>query len=139
MSELHPATKREALLAELIGDVHGLLGRAEKLMQAAEKLDLSLTQNTTSLAIATREHRDGIDTTVATVKKEISQLFVQATGHAARAATIDHATVIEKGPSINNQHHDLVQLKRKARSKLLIAIIASGAVSAILTTFYHAY
>jgi septal ring-binding cell division protein DamX len=134
MSNTNPATKREALLAELIGDMHGLLSRADSIIKEVEKLDTSIKNSTSALAAATVQHREAIDVTVSTIKKETSNLLISATDQAAKAVVGQQTNVLEQAAIKTMQGPVFAQLKRDNRFNIIVAVIAASVLSAIFTT-----
>lgn len=118
-------TAREALLAELIGDVQTLW---EKLDAASA----SATATADALHRATQAHEAQIDTTLDKVRAEFSRLIVQATEKAAEALVAPQTSALQAA-AVKAMSQALTQsVRARARRESIQLAALSGAVGAIV-------
>lgn len=121
-------TAREALLAELIGDVQTLW----------EKLDAasgSATATAEALQRATQAHEAQIDTTLDRVRHEFGRLMLQATEKAAEALVAPQTNALQAAAvkAMSQALTKSVQARTRREQMQLAAVAgATGAVVALL-------
>jgi hypothetical protein len=82
MSDKPPSTAKEALVAVLLGDVHTLLARLEK-------IDTNTKATTVALNEATQQYRDQVDGMVARLRSEAANVITQATAAMQKALSVE--------------------------------------------------
>lgn len=119
------STAREALLAELIGDV-------QKLWEKLDAASASATATADALQKATQAHEAQIDTTLDKVRAEFSRLIVQATEKAAEALVAPQTNALQAA-AVKAMTQALTQSVRARTRREGIQLAAlSGAVGAVV-------
>jgi len=119
------STAREALLAELIGDV-------QKLWEKLDAASASATATADALQKATQAHEAQIDTTLDKVRAEFSRLIVQATEKAAEALVAPQTNALQAA-AVKAMTQALTQSVRARTRRESIQLAAlSGAVGAVV-------
>lgn len=119
------STAREALLAELIGDV-------QKLWEKLDAASASATATADALQKATQAHEAQIDTTLEKVRAEFSRLIVQATEKAAEALVAPQTNALQAA-AVKAMTQALTQSVRARTRRESIQLAAlSGAVGAVV-------
>lgn len=115
-----PSTAREALLADLIGDVQLLLDRVELADKSAKETAQAIVQ-------ASALYRAQVDDVVAMLRVETASLIHKTTEHAAKSLvgqqqkTLQEAAVLAIGAALE------VKLKKRANADLLRSCAIGGA------------
>lgn len=117
------STAREALLAELIGDV-------QKLWEKLDAASASATATADALQKATQAHEAQIDATLDKVRAEFSRLIVQATEKAAEALVAPQTSALQAA-AVKAMSQALTQsVRARARRESIQLAALSGAVGA---------
>ena len=120
-----PGTAREALLAELLGDVHILLGRLELADKSAKETAIAVTQ-------ATAQYRSQVDELVGKLRTETASIILKTTEHAAQSLVGQQQETLQKAASLAMQSALTEQvLKRSRRDWLLAAAVGAAAAVSV--------
>ena len=125
-----PGTAREALLAELLGDVQILLGRLELADKSAKETAIAVTQ-------ATAQYRSQVDELVGKLRTETASIIMKTTEHAAQSLVGQQQETLQKAAS-QAMHSALSEqlLKRSRRDWLMAAAVgATAGVGVALALF----
>ncbi len=121
-----PSTAREALLAEVLGDIQSLLTRLEQADQSAKATAAAVTE-------ATIQYRDQVDDLVKKLRVETASIVFKTTEHAAKSlvgqqqATLQAAAKQALNEALNEQ------MLRRSRRDWLVAIVSGAAVGSFMT------
>ena len=121
-----PSNAREALLAELLGDVHELLGRLEQADQSAKATAAAVTD-------ATAQYRNQVDQLVDTLRSETASIVLKTTEHAAQSLVGQQQSTLQAAAAQAMQQALSTQLLRGARRDWTAAAIASAFVGSATT------
>ena len=132
MSDKPPSTTREALIAEMLGDLQVAIGRLEEAIAAGNRLDNTLGVSTQALTTATENYRVQINDMVARLRVETSAMLTKTTEHAANALVGKQTVVLQEAAT--NAVRKAIQdgLGRRVRKYFVIAVLVSGALSAVI-------
>ena len=120
-----PGTAREALLAELLGDVQILLGRLELADKSAKETAIAVTQ-------ATAQYRSQVDELVGKLRTETASIIMKTTEHAAQSLVGQQQETLQKAASLAMQSALTEQvLKRSRRDWLLAAAVGAAAAVSV--------
>lgn len=120
-----PGTAREALLAELLGDVQILLGRLELADKSAKETAIAVTQ-------ATAQYRSQVDELVGKLRTETASIILKTTEHAAQSLVGQQQETLQKAASLAMQSALTEQvLKRSRRDWLLAAAVGAAAAVSV--------
>ena len=120
-----PGTAREALLAELLGDVQVLLGRLELADKSAKETAIAVTQ-------ATAQYRSQVDELVGKLRTETASIILKTTEHAAQSLVGQQQETLQKAASLAMQSALTEQvLKRSRRDWLLAAAVGAAAAVSV--------
>ena len=118
-------TAREALLAELLGDVQILLGRLELADKSAKETAIAVTQ-------ATAQYRSQVDELVGKLRTETASIILKTTEHAAQSLVGQQQETLQKAASLAMQSALTEQvLKRSRRDWLLAAAVGAAAAVSV--------
>lgn len=121
-----PSTIREALLAEVLGDVQEVLLRLEQASSNAQNITVTLNH-------ATDQYRSQVDDMVAQLRAETASIVLKTTEHAAQSLVgQQHATLEKAARSALQQVMTTTVLRRSRRDWWLISAV--GALSGSLWT-----
>ena len=132
MNEKAASTKREALIAELLGDVQVAIVQLEKAISAGQKLDSTLERNTISLTTATEKYRLQVDDMAARLRVETAAMLTKTTEHAATALVGKQTAVLQDAATNAVSKAIRDGLGSRLRKYFAIAVIASGLLSAVI-------
>lgn len=90
------STAREALIAELLGDVNKTIDKLAALSADLESVDNSARETAQALVTATSQYRAQVDDSVARLRVEMSAVIVKATEHAAQALMGQQTKVLQE-------------------------------------------
>lgn len=121
-----PSTAREALLAELLGDVHRLIERVESADKSARATAEALTE-------ATTQYRGQVDEMTARLRAETASIITQTTDHAAKALVGQQAATLQKAAAIAMEKTLSAQLIKRTRRDWLSAAAVGAAVGALVS------
>lgn len=135
MSTSKPATAREALLAELLGDVQVLLDRVDKTRLDLQTVDKSAKLTADTIKEATAQYRSQVDDLVARLRKETAAIITQTTEHAAKSLVGQQTAVLEKAASTAIENALKTKGARRSRSEWLLAAAISGTAGGLTGAF----
>lgn len=118
-----PGTAREALLAELLGDVQILLGRLELADKSAKETAIAVTQ-------ATAQYRSQVDELVGKLRTETASIILKTTEHAAQSLVGQQQETLQKAASQAMQSALTEQVLKRSRRDWFMAA-AVGAAAAV--------
>lgn len=121
-----PSTAKEALLAELLGDVQKVLTRLEEADRSAQATALAVTS-------ATAEYRGQVDELVKRMRAETASIVLKTTEHAARTLVGQQQETLQKAATQAMQQALSEQVLRRTRRDWLLAVALSGGISCALT------
>nr|WP_317623830.1 hypothetical protein [Acidovorax sp. SUPP3334]BDH38340.1 hypothetical protein AVHM3334_23075 [Acidovorax sp. SUPP3334] len=123
-----PSNAREALLAELLGDVQMVLGRLEKADQSAQATAAAVTE-------ATEQYRAQVDDMVNKLRSETASIVLKTTEHAAQSLVGQQQETLQKAAAqaIHQALSDQV-LRRNRRDWMLAAAWGATAGSVVTLT-----
>lgn len=119
-----PSNAREALLAELLGDVQTLLTRLEQADQSAKATAAAVTE-------ATTRYRDQVDELVTRLRSETANIVLKTTEHAAQSLVGQQQATLQKAATQALQKALSEQALRRTRRDWWLAIGASAATGAV--------
>lgn len=90
------STTREALLAELLGDVKVALDRIDALRLELNAVDTSARATAEALIEATSQYRAQVDDSVARLRVEMSSVILKTTEHAAKALVSQQTATLQQ-------------------------------------------
>ena len=121
-----PGTAREALLAELLGDVQILLGRLELADKSAKETAIAVTQ-------ATAQYRSQVDELVGKLRTETASIILKTTEHAAQSLVGQQQETLQKAATQAMQLALNDQLLKRSRLDWLMAAAVGAAIAAAVT------
>ena len=121
-----PGTAREALLAELLGDVQILLGRLELADKSAKETAIAVTQ-------ATAQYRSQVDELVGKLRTETASIIMKTTEHAAQSLVGQQQETLQKAATQAMQLALNDQLLKRSRLDWLMAAAVGAAIAAAVT------
>lgn len=121
-----PSTAREALLAELLGDVQDILSRLEQADQSAKATAASVTE-------ATAQYRDQVDELVNKLRTETASIVLKTTEHAAASLVGQQQATLQKAASQAMQQALTDVVLRRSRRDWLFAMTCSALVGSLTT------
>ncbi len=121
-----PGTAREALLAELLGDVQILLARLELADKSAKETALAVTQ-------ATAQYRSQVDELVDKLRTETASIIMKTTEHAAQSLVGQQQETLQKAATQAMQLVLNEQLLKRSRLDWLMAAAVGAATAAAVT------
>ena len=122
MSE-RPGSAKEALIAELLGDVHLLIERVEK-------ADASAKATAQALNEATASYRTQVDDLTERLRIETAKIITQTTEHAARSLVGQQTAVLQKAASQAIGNAITPELARRTQRDWLVTVIVSALIGA---------
>lgn len=128
MSDKTPSTAKEALVAELLGDVHVLLARLER-------VDGNTKATTTALIEATQQYKEQVDGMVAKLRGETANIITQATEQVAKTMVTQQTATLQKAATAAMQVALSVEVLKRTRRDWLTAIVMSAFLGALAALF----
>ena len=127
-----PSTAREAMIAEILGDLEVAIDRLEEAIAAGNRLDKTLGVSTQALTTAGENYRVQINDMVARLRVETSAMLIKTTEHAANALVGKQTLVLQAAAT--NAVRKAIQdgLGRRLRKYFVIAVLLSGVLSAAI-------
>jgi hypothetical protein len=125
MSGRPPATAKEALIAELLGDVQILLGRLEQ-------ADTSTKATTAALNEATAQYRGQVDGMVAKLRAETANVIMQATEQAAKTLVSQQTETLQKAATAAMQKALSAEVLKRTRRDWFAAVLIAAAMGALV-------
>jgi 2',3'-cyclic-nucleotide 2'-phosphodiesterase (5'-nucleotidase family) len=127
MSDKPPSTAKEALVAELLGDVHTLIERLER-------IDNNTKATTTALNEATQQYRDVVDGMVTRLRAETANVITQATEQVAKTMVGQQTDTLQKAATAAMQKALSVEVLKRTRGDWYTAIVISAALGALVAS-----
>ncbi len=121
-----PSNAKEALLAELLGDVQTLLARLEQADQSAKATAAAVTD-------ATGKYRDQVDELVTKLRAETASIVLKTTEHAARSLVGQQQDTLQKAATQAMQQAISAQVLKRTRRDWFMAVAVSAAASSAIT------
>lgn len=109
------STTREALLAELLGDVKLALDRVDVLRKELNTVDASVRATADALTEATCVYRAQVDDSVARLRVEMSAVIVNATEHAAKTLVSQQTTTLQQAARLALKQALTVEMIQRTR------------------------
>lgn len=128
------STTREALLAELLGDVRVALDRMDSLHEDLNAVDSSARQTATALTEATREYRAQVDDLVAKLRVEMAAIILKTTEHAAKTLVSQQTQTLQQAANQAFKQALTVELIRRTRMDWFKLIGLGALVGAVVAT-----
>lgn len=121
-----PHTAREALLAELLGDVQLLLERVASLQVEMSRAEAGAKDTVAALVEANEQYRRQVDDLMARLRVEFSGLLTTATTHAVglQAKAMQDAAVLAVRQAVNTD-----ATARHKRYAMSMAAVSAGVAS----------
>lgn len=121
-----PSNAKEALLAELLGDVQALLTRLEQADQSAKATASAVTE-------ASAQYRNQVDELVSKLRTETASIVLKTTEHAAQSLVGQQQATLQKAATQAIQQAISVHVLKRARRDWFAAVLLSAAVGAGVT------
>ena len=121
-----PSTAREALLAELLGDVQSVLVRLEQADQSAKATAAAVTD-------ATAQYRDQVDELVKKLRVETASIVLKTTEHAAQTLVGQQQATLHKAASQAMREALNDQVLRRTRRDWLAAAVCGALTGSAAT------
>jgi hypothetical protein len=122
-----PSNAKEALLAELLGDVQALLVRLEQADQSAKETASAVTD-------ATAQYRAQVDELVSKLRAETAAIVLKTTEHAAQSLVGQQQATLQKAATLAMQQAITAQVLRRTRVDWLMAAVLGALSGSALTT-----
>ncbi len=122
-----PSTAKEALLAEVLGDIHLLLERVEK-------ADSSAKETAQALNNATAAYRAQVDDITTRFRNETANIIQKTTEHAARSLVGQQAATLEQAATVAMHRVLTDQLLKRTRRDWLAAAGMGALTGALVGT-----
>lgn len=114
-----PSNAREALLAELLGDVQELLVRLEQADQSAKATAAAITD-------ATSQYRGQVDELVNKLRSETASIVLKTTEHAAQSLVGQQQATLQKAATQAMQQALSEQVLRRTQRDWIVAVVLSA-------------
>jgi F0F1-type ATP synthase membrane subunit b/b' len=124
---------REALVAELLGDVQTLLDRFEQVGTQLAKADANAQATAAALNAATAQYRAQVDEMVARLRAETSSIITHTTQHAAETLVNQQSAMLQQAAINAMQHAFATELGKRTRREWIAALLFTVVVSMIAT------
>jgi hypothetical protein len=121
-----PSNAREALLAELLGDVQELLARLEQADQSAKATAAAVTD-------ATAQYRGQVDELVSKLRAETASIVLKTTEHAAQSLVGQQQATLQKAATQAMQQALSEQVLRRTRRDWFLAVVCSALTGSAAT------
>lgn len=121
-----PSNAREALLAELLGDVQELLARLEQADQSAKATAAAVTD-------ATAQYRGQVDELVTRLRAETASIVLKTTEHAAQSLVGQQQATLQKAATQAMQQALSEQVLRRTRRDWMLAVVCSALTGSAAT------
>jgi len=121
-----PSNAKEALLAELLGDVQVLLTRLEQADQSARATAAAVTD-------ATAQYRSQVDELVKKLRTETASIVLKTTEHAAQSLVGQQQGTLQKAATQAMQQALSAQVLRRTRRDWMIAVVCSALTGSATT------
>lgn len=127
MSAPTPSTAKEALIAELLGDV-------QLLMVRLEQADARTQATTAALREASSEYQSHVDSMVAKLRAETASILVQATDQAAKTMVGQQADTLQKAATTALQRGLSTEVLKKTRWDWIAAVLLAALVGSLVAS-----
>jgi vacuolar-type H+-ATPase subunit H len=124
-----PGSAKEALIAELLGDVHLLIERVEK-------ADASAKATAQALNEATAGYRTQVDDLTERLRSETTKIITQTTEHAAQSLVSQQASTLQKAATQAMDKALTAQLLKRTWLDWLTAAMIGGLSGALVCTLF---
>lgn len=121
-----PSNAREALLAELLGDVQEVLARLEQADQSAKTTAAAVTG-------ATAQYRGQVDELVSKLRAETASIVLKTTEHAAQSLVGQQQATLQKAVTQAIQQALSKQVLRRTRRDWMLAVICGALTGSAAT------
>lgn len=121
-----PSNAREALLAELLGDVQDLLARLEQADQSAKATAAAVTD-------ATAQYRGQVDELVSKLRAETASIVLKTTEHAAQSLVGQQQATLQKAATQAMQQALSEQVLRRTQRDWILAVVCSALTGSAAT------
>lgn len=121
-----PSNAREALLAELLGDVQTLLARLEQADQSARATAAAVTH-------ATAQYRGQVDELVSKLRAETASIVLKTTEHAAQSLVGQQQATLQKAATQAMQQALSEPVLRRTRRDWMVAVVCSALTGSAAT------
>lgn len=125
MSDKTPATVKEALVAELLGDVHTVIERLER-------IDNNTKATTAALNDATQQYREQVDVMVAKLRAEAANVIMQATEQVAKTMVSQQTDTLQKAATSAMQKALSVEVLKRTRRDWFAAVIVATVSASLI-------
>jgi len=126
-----PSNAREALLAELLGDVQALLVRLEQADHSAKATADAVTE-------ATARYRGQVDELVSRLRAETAAIVLKTTEHAAHSLVGQQQATLQKAATLAMQQAITAQVLRRTRQDWLMSAALGAMTGSALTIMLFA-
>lgn len=121
-----PSNAREALLAELLGDVQDLLVRLEQADKSANATAAAVTD-------ATAQYRGQVDELVSKLRAETANIVLKTTEHAAQSLVGQQQATLQKAATQAIQQALSEQVLRRTRRDWMLAAVCGALTGSAAT------
>lgn len=121
-----PSNAREALLAELLGDVQTLLARLEQADQSAKATATAVTD-------ATAQYRGQVDELVSKLRAETASIVLRTTEHAATTLVGQQQSTLQKAATQAMHQAMSEQVLRRTRRDWMLAVVLAALTGSAAT------
>ena len=132
MSDKPPSNTREALIAELLGDVQLAIDKADNAIAAAGALDKTLGASTAALNSAIENYRAQVNDMMARLRVETATMLTKTTEHAANALVGKQTVVLQEAATNAVRQAIADGIGRRAGFYLAIGSLGSALISATI-------
>ena len=132
MSDKPPSNTREALIAELLGDVQLAIDKADNAIAAAGALDKTLGASTAALNSAIENYRAQVNDMMARLRVETATMLTKTTEHAANALVGKQTVVLQEAATNAVRQAIADGIGRRAGFYFAISSLGSALISAAI-------
>lgn len=126
MSDLKPSNTREALIAEMLGDIHVSIEKFEQVLSALKEVDNTLGANTKALTDAIQKYQEQINEMAARLRVETAAMLTKTTEHAAAVLVGQQTSVLQQAATL--------AIRKAIKENLSAMLIKYMAITSIITT-----
>lgn len=130
MSPQTPSTAKEALIAELLGDVQIILARLEQ-------ADINTKATTNALNEATARYQDNVDSMVVKLRSETANVIMQATDQAAKTMVGKQTETLQEAATAAMQKALSVEVLKITWFNWLCAVIVASLIGSSAALAAH--
>ena len=112
------STTREALLAELLGDVKVALDRIDDLRVELKAVDTSARETATALTDATSQYKSQVNDSAARLRLEISNIIIKTTEHAAKTLVSQQTATLQQAARLAFKEALNAEMMKRTRMDL---------------------